>query len=227
MKNAIAANQSVVHSAPHPAAPVVRQLGIADYESIWQQMRGFTHSRDADTPDQTWLVEHPGVYTLGISGRREHFLRATQRPVVQTDRGGEVTWHGEGQAVIYPLWDLHRLKWNISQYVCCLQRAAQDVLTSLGITGHTLDKKPGVYVDDRKIAQLGVRVHKGRVYHGLSFNVNMDLAPFADINPCGFAGMITTDLATELGSGVDCPSVSSMQREIANALELRRATVPV
>jgi len=177
---------------------VVRDLGCADYVRVWQDMRNFTDQRDATTLDEIWLVEHPPVYTLGTNDRNEAFNNPGI-PVVKTDRGGQITYHGPGQLIAYVLMDLRRRGWGVKQLVMALEQAVIDLLAERGLPAERRAGAPGVYVDGRKIAQLGLRVRRGASYHGLSFNVDMDHAPFRHIKPCGYAGLETTDLATLVG----------------------------
>lgn len=176
----------------------IRLLGQRDYTDTLDAMRRFTERRDACTPDEIWLLEHPPVYTLGVRGARDDLLRVGDIPVVASDRGGLVTYHGPGQLIAYPLLDLRRLGLNVRQVVDALEQCVIDVLAQYAIRGERRDGAPGVYVDRRKIASLGLRVKGGCSYHGLSFNVAMDLAPFAGIHPCGMAGLEVTQL-TDLG----------------------------
>ena len=193
-------------------------LGRADYASTYQAMQDFTAARTADTPDQLWLVEHDPVFTLGLAGDPSHVLAAGDIPVVQTNRGGQVTYHGPGQVVAYPLLDLRRRGWFVKEYVYRLEEAVLRTLVDLGVTGHRVAGAPGIYVrlDDPfshaaltgpapagdpfrglgKIAALGVKVSRHCTYHGVALNVAMDLQPFQRINPCGYAGLATVDLST-------------------------------
>lgn len=152
-------------------------------------MAAFTDARDADTPDELWLVEHDPVFTLGQAGKPEHVLAPGDIPVVQVDRGGQVTYHGPGQLVAYPLLDLARMKLGVRDYVCRIEQAVIDTLADLNIGAGRKDGAPGVYVNGAKIAALGIRVRRGRSFHGLAFNVAMDTEPFRRINPCGYAGL--------------------------------------
>ncbi len=177
----------------------IRALGRRDYESVWRAMQEFTVSRTLHAADELWLVEHPSVYTQGMNGKPEHLLDLGDIPLMQTDRGGQVTYHGPGQVVVYALIDLRRRRWGVRQLVGLLEQAVVDVLTGYGIAAHMRRDAPGVYVKGKKIAALGLRVRHGCSYHGLSFNVNMDLAPFQRINPCGYAGLEVTQLCDEGG----------------------------
>lgn len=177
------------------ATAKVRQLGRRAYLETFEQMRAFTDARDPRTPDELWLVEHDPVFTLGQAGRREHLLNPGTIPVIQSDRGGQVTYHGPGQAVIYVLLDLRRRGIGVRQLVSLLEQAVIAVLAAEGIDATTRPGAPGVYVDDAKIAALGLRVRHGCSYHGLALNVSMDLAPFARIDPCGYRGLRVTRIA--------------------------------
>jgi lipoyl(octanoyl) transferase len=189
-------------------APVIRALGRADYLPTWEAMRAFTAQRDAATPDELWVVEHPPVFTLGQAGLRDHLLAPGDIPVIATDRGGQVTYHGPGQVVIYPLIDLRRLGIYVKELVFRIEQAVIQTLAAHGVDGRRAKGAPGVYVPWprstatgelaglAKLAALGIKVTGGCSYHGVALNVAMDLAPFARINPCGYAGLPTIDLAT-------------------------------
>jgi len=179
---------------------IVRDLGRAEYTHVWQNMRAFTDRRDPSTLDEIWLVEHPPVYTLGTNDRNEAFDNPGI-PVVKSDRGGQITYHGPGQFIAYVLMDLRRRGWGVRQLVTTLEQAVIDLLAAHGLSALRRAGAPGVYVDGRKVAQLGLRVRHGASYHGLSFNVDMDHTPFRRIKPCGYAGLETTDLATLTGRG--------------------------
>ena len=178
-----------------PDAPLQRRLGRRDYVATWQAMQAFTDGRDAETADELWLVEHPPVFTQGLNGRPEHLLDPGPIPVVPVDRGGQVTYHGPGQLVVYTLLDLRRRELGVRELVQRLEYAVIDLLAGYGIDAVGRRDAPGVYVDRRKIASLGLRVRRGCSYHGLSLNVDLDLAPFARINPCGHAGLEVTRTA--------------------------------
>lgn len=167
----------------------IRRLGRVEYEPTWHAMQAFTASRTADTPDELWIVEHPPVYTLGQAGKPEHVLRDVGIPVVKIDRGGQVTYHGPGQVVIYLLLDLGRLKIKVRELVTAIEQAVIDFLGNHGLSAERRSGAPGVYVGPAKIAALGLKIKNGCSYHGLSLNVDMDLSPFAAINPCGYAGL--------------------------------------
>lgn len=171
---------------------VVKRLGRVDYEPTLQAMQDFTAARMAETPDELWIVEHPPVYTLGQAGKPEHILEDIGIPVVKIDRGGQVTYHGPGQVVIYLLLDLNRLKIKVRELVTAIEQAVIDFLAAQGVLAERRAGAPGVYVGDAKIAALGLKIKNGCSYHGLSLNVDMDLHPFTAINPCGYAGLKVT-----------------------------------
>jgi lipoyl(octanoyl) transferase len=183
---------------------LVRELGRQPYEPVWRAMQRFTDARDAATLDEIWLLEHDPVFTLGQAGRPEHVLAPGDIPVLHVDRGGQVTYHGPGQLVAYPLLDLRRLKIGVREYVDRIEQAVIDTLDDWNIGAGRREGAPGVYVDGAKIAALGIRVRRGCTFHGLAFNVAMDLEPFARINPCGYAGLQVTSML-DLGgpSGAD------------------------
>ena len=183
-------------TAPGAEAPaqagacIVRDLGRRAYEPVWRAMQAFTDARGDDTADELWLVEHDPVFTLGQAGRPEHVLAPGDIPVLHVDRGGQVTYHGPGQLVAYPLVDLRRLRLGVRDYVCRIEQAVIDTLADWNIAGRRREGAPGVYVDGgAKVAALGIRVRRGCTFHGLAFNIAMDLEPFSRINPCGFAGL--------------------------------------
>lgn len=173
---------------------IIRDLGIAEYQPIWEAMKTFTDGRQPETPDEIWLLEHPPVFTQGQAGKPEHVLNAGDIPIVQTDRGGQITYHGPGQLIVYVLLDLNRLKMGTRDLVTTLENVIIQILNDYKISAHARRDAPGVYVDDAKICSLGLRVRKGFSYHGLAFNINMDLTPFSSINPCGYAGQKITQL---------------------------------
>ena len=203
-------DRSASGSAPVASAPreeraaLLRDLGRQPYEPVWHAMQRFTDARDADTPDELWLVEHDPVFTLGQAGKPEHVLMPGDIPVLHVDRGGQVTYHGPGQIVLYPLLDLRRLKVGVREYVCRIEQAIIDTLGDWNIEAVRREGAPGVYVAGAKIAALGIRVRRGCTFHGLAFNIAMDLSPFQRINPCGFEGLQVTSLV-DLGgpSGLD------------------------
>lgn len=180
---------------PESLPLVVRRLGRAEYEPVWRAMSDFTDRRTPDTMDEFWLVEHPPVYTLGQAGRREHLLAPGDIPVLDVDRGGQVTYHGPGQVVAYPMLDLRRRGIGIRRLVEGLEQAVIEQLAGYDIRAARRERAPGVYVDGRKIAALGLRVRRGCTFHGLAFNVAMDLSPFQRIDPCGYAGLEVTQVS--------------------------------
>ena len=173
----------------------LRSLGHMDYVPVWKAMQSLTDQRSPEAAHEFWLVEHPPVFTQGQAGKPEHLLMPGDIPVVQVDRGGQVTYHGPGQVVIYPLLDLRRLHLGVRELVCRIEQAGIDVLRDWGISAQRRDNAPGVYVGDAKIMALGLRVRRGCTFHGLAFNVAMDLSPYQRINPCGYQGLQVTDLA--------------------------------
>ena len=179
---------------PLPSTIAVSDLGLADYSAVWQKMRTFTDGR-ADDLDQLWVVEHPAVFTQGQAGKPEHVLVPSDIPLVQTDRGGQVTYHGPGQLVVYPLLNLKRKGLGVRDLVTLIEQSVVECLAQLGIESEAKPDAPGVYVAGRKIASLGLRVRKGCSYHGVSLNVDMDLSPFNQINPCGYPGLSMVQLS--------------------------------
>lgn len=181
------------HLTPDASHLTVRRLGLADYAPTLQAMQQFTTDRSDDTPDQLWLLEHPPVYTLGLAGRDEHLPRiANGIPVVRIDRGGQITYHGPGQVVVYLLLDMKRRGLSVRPLVRLMEQAVIDLLADYGVSAVYRADAPGVYVDHAKIAALGLRIRRGCCYHGLALNVDMNLAPFRDINPCGYPGLDVT-----------------------------------
>jgi lipoyl(octanoyl) transferase len=177
---------------------VVKHLGRVDYEPTWRAMQHFTATRTETTPDELWVLEHPPVFTLGQAGKHEHLLQATDIPVIPIDRGGQITYHGPGQLVIYVLVDLKRRGYGVKELVGRMEQAVIELLEESGVKAERKPGAPGVYVSGAKIAALGLRIKQGRSYHGLALNVDMDLSPFALINPCGYPGMAVTQ-TSELG----------------------------
>jgi len=198
----------------------VRDLGLQDYAPIWQAMGRFTDARIAQTDDELWLVEHTPVFTLGQAGKPEHVLNAGNIPVLHVDRGGQVTYHGPGQIVLYPLLDLRRLGIGVRDYVSHIEQALIDTLDYWNIVGQRHPGAPGVYVGGAKIAALGIRIRRGCSFHGLALNVAMDLEPFSRINPCGYANLPVTQL-TDLGGTSDKEKVKHLLvTALANQLGL-------
>jgi lipoyl(octanoyl) transferase len=198
----------------HVSPPVIHTLGMVEYQPTWDAMKKFTAERNSETRDEIWLLQHPPVYTQGLAGKPEHLLRSTGIPVVKIDRGGQITYHGPGQIVAYMLLDLRRWKIYVRELVRLMEQAVIDLLAEFGIAAQGREEAPGVYVGDAKIAALGLKIKNGYCYHGLSFNVDMDLDPFANINPCGYAGLRVTQ-ACELGITV---SISELQAQLAQNL---------
>ena len=188
----------------------LRHLGLAPYEPTWRAMREFTAARTAQTPDELWQLQHPPVYTLGVAGREQHLPRVDNGiPVVRSDRGGQITYHGPGQAVLYTLVDLQRRGFSVRGFVRLLENAVIDLLEQCGIAdAHGRPDAPGVYVGQAKIAALGLRIRHGRCYHGLAFNIAMDLTPFAAIDPCGYPQLAVTSLQA---LGVERPTDEIVQ----------------
>ena len=203
--------------------PRIRHLGTVPYEPTWQRMQRFTAERDAATADEIWFLEHPPVFTLGMNASRAHLIAPGDIPVVQIDRGGQVTYHGPGQLVVYPLIDLRRAGLSIRDFVTALERAVIALAGAYGIPAQCRRGAPGVYVGEAKLASVGVRVRKSGSYHGLALNVALDLEPFARINPCGYAGLTMTQLA-ELGGPA---SVAQAARELEPQLLAALGFTPV
>ncbi len=203
---------------PHSSL-LTRPLGLVDYLPTWRAMQDFTTARGPDTPDELWLLEHPPVYTLGLAGKPEHLLRATDIPVVKIDRGGQITYHGPGQVIAYLLLDLKRRNIGVKELVRRMEQAVIDLLAEYGVNAERRDKAPGVYVGGAKIAALGLRIRGGCCYHGISFNVDMDLAPFAAINPCGYAGLAVTQAKAQgIADGIETIN-NKLARHLAAKLE--------
>jgi len=193
------ADEKITVPGAHAPTTRVRRLGLVDYEPTWHAMRALTAARTPETPDEIWLLEHPPVYTLGVAGRSEHLPRgANTIPVVKVDRGGQITFHGPGQAVLYLLVDLRRRGLTVRPLVRIMERAVIDLLAAHGVAAESRTEAPGVYVSGAKIAALGLRVKNGCCYHGIAFNVDMDLSPFHAVDPCGYPGLAVTQ-ARDLG----------------------------
>ncbi len=205
---------------------LVRDLGRQPYEPVWRAMQRYTDARDDSTPDELWLVEHDPVFTLGQAGKPEHVLAPGGIPVLHVDRGGQVTYHGPGQIVAYPLLDLKRLKLGVRQYVQRIEQAVIDTLADWNIQASRRDGAPGVYVADAKVAALGIRVRRGCSFHGLAFNIAMDLEPFQRINPCGYQGLQVTSML-DLGGPSSLDAVKPVLLEhLAEQFGLRLQTAP-
>lgn len=200
---------------------IVRSLGREDYEPLWRRMQSFTDSRDASTPDEIWFAEHPPVFTLGLNASREHLLDVGDIPVVQVDRGGQVTYHGPGQLMIYPLIDLKRAKIGVRDLVSALEQSIVDLVAENGVLGIARKDAPGVYVESRKIASVGLRIRRGASYHGMALNIAVDLEPFSRINPCGFDDLEVTDLES-LGVPIDRETIrATVERNLLARLGLQ------
>lgn len=212
-----------------PGNTLLRNLGLQPYQHTWDAMRDFTATRDTSTPDEIWLVEHWPVYTLGQAGKPEHVLNPRDIPVLQTDRGGQVTYHGPGQAVVYVLLDIRRRHWMVRETVARLEDAIIRTLARLGVVGVRRPGAPGIYLGaphagaGAKIAALGLKVRNGCTYHGVAINVDMDLSPFSGINPCGYPGLDTVDLAR---IGVHT-RVDAVGMSFATELAMLAATTPL
>ena len=203
------------------AAPLVRRLGLADYATAYEAMRRFTAGRGAATADELWVLEHPRVYTAGIAARQEHFAKQSAIPLVRADRGGQVTYHGPGQAIVYTLVDLERRRLTVRGMVALIEQAVIDLIARSGVSAERKPGAPGVYVEGAKIAALGLRVRRGSCYHGVALNVDMDLAPFADIDPCGYPGLAVTQTSA-LGVPGDAQQLGeALASGIAELLEAR------
>ncbi len=196
---------------------IIKPLGLVDYQPTWEAMRAFTDSRTATTDDELWLLEHTPVFTLGQAGKQEHVLAPGDIPLVQSDRGGQVTYHGPGQLTGYCLFDLKRMDLGPRAFVEKIEDALVGVLQDLGIPAEADRDAHGVYVHGKKIASLGLRIRKGCAYHGLSLNVNMDLEPFTRINPCGYAGLQMTQIKDFLGDAT--PSLPVIGVRVTHALQ--------
>ena len=199
--------------------PVIRHLGVVDYLKAWQQMQHFTDTRGKDTADEFWFLQHPPVFTLGKNASAEHVLNARDIPVVNVDRGGQVTYHGPGQIVVYTLLDLNRLKLGVRQLVTLIEQSIIDCLADYGVVANARRDAPGVYVNNAKIAALGLRIRRGCSFHGLALNVNMDLEPFKRINPCGYQGLEVTRLS-DLVPGVELETVvENLQQHLTKTFD--------
>lgn len=194
----------------------IKHLGTQPYLPVFEAMRSFTEARTADSEDELWVVEHPPVFTQGKAGRAEHLLCAHDIPVVQTDRGGQVTYHGPGQVVVYTLIDFGRRNISVRELVSRIENAIIGTLADYGISAHNDPKRPGVYVGEKKIASLGLRISHNAVYHGLALNLNMDLSPFSQINPCGYAGLEVTQIADFLNP---CPIFEEVAEKLCTYLQ--------
>ena len=190
----------------------IRKKGLRDYTSTWKEMVSFTENRNIDTPDELWILEHNSVFTQGLSGKPEHLLKATQIPIIQSDRGGQITYHAPGQLIIYCLIDIKRLGIGIKKIVSIIEQSLIEFLSTYDIKAHTLTGAPGVYVNGSKIAALGLKVKQGRTYHGLSLNIDMDLSPYKLINPCGYSDLKVTQMCNLTDNIL---SISDIQQELS------------
>jgi len=198
---------------PQTDSIVVRSLGLCDYEPLWRRMQRYTGNRSPQTPDEIWFTEHPGIFTLGLNASRDHLLAPGDIPVLQVDRGGQVTYHGPGQLMIYPLIDLKRAGLGVRDMVTALERTVVELLAEFGIAAASRRDAPGVYVDGRKVASVGLRVRRGACYHGMALNVDVDLEPFSRINPCGFSDLEVTDLRT-IGVEEPAPEIEARMLDL-------------
>ena len=185
----------------------VLSKGLQDYLKTWEEMKSFTENRDPDTLDELWTLEHNSVFTQGLSGKPEHLLKATQIPIIQSDRGGQITYHAPGQLIIYCLIDIKRLDIGIKKIVSIIEQSLIELLSSYDIKAHTLKGAPGVYVNDSKIAALGLKVKHGKTYHGLSLNIDMDLSPYKLINPCGYSDLKVTQMRNLTDNILSIPDI--------------------
>ncbi len=199
---------------------VVRHLGEVDYQESWEKMRLFTDSRDKETADELWFLQHPAIYTLGKNGKAEHVLNPADIAVVNSDRGGQVTYHGPGQIVVYTLLDLKRLNMGVRDLVTLIEQTLIDLLADYGVAANARKEAPGVYVNDAKIAALGLRVRRGCSFHGLALNVDMDLEPFTRINPCGYEGLEVTQLKNLVKDIELADVVENLQRHLVSRFTL-------
>ncbi len=193
----------------------VRSKGITSYQKTWEEMKSFTEKREPDTPDELWLLQHKNVFTYGLSGKTEHLLNETEIPVIKSDRGGQITYHGPGQLIIYCLIDIKRLGIGIKKIISLIEQSLIELLSNYGICANTIKGAPGVYVEGAKIAALGLKVKHGRTYHGLSLNIDMDLAPFALINPCGYPDLKVTQMRDLTDNAL---SMNNIQNELSQHL---------
>lgn len=196
---------------------LIKPLGLQPYEQTWQAMQSFTDNRQSETPDELWIVEHPPVFTQGLNGKAEHILQSSDIPIVQTDRGGQITYHAPGQVIIYVLVDLKRAKLGVRALVTMLENSIIEYLATFNISSQARADAPGVYVDGQKIASLGLKIRKQKSYHGLALNVDMDLSPFKLVNPCGLQGMQMTQLSNLL-SAEKLPKTQQVGQQLAEIL---------
>lgn len=223
--NSTIPDQSTILCNPNNLQIKTCNLGLQDYQSTWQSMVHFTQQRTVDTQDQLWLVQHPAVYTMGLAAKKEHILHSRNIPIINTDRGGQVTYHGPGQIIIYLLLDIKRRNIGIKSLVQSIEQALIQLLKGYAIEAHTIDGAPGVYVSNSKIAALGLRVRRNGCYHGLSLNIDMDLSPFLGINPCGYAGLKVIQLK-DLNPDFTISNMNIVQQDLLQHLlaELEKKT---
>jgi lipoyl(octanoyl) transferase len=204
----------LAHPYPSPLTPSLSFLGLVEYTPTWQAMKQFTASRNTETLDEIWLLQHPPIYTQGLAGKPEHLLRANDISVIKIDRGGQITYHGPGQIIAYLLLDLRRWKLNVRGLVRLMEQAVIDLLARHGVEARGREEAPGVYVGDAKIASLGLKIKNGCCYHGIALNIDMDLSPFDFINPCGYAGLRVTQ-ARDVGI---CTPQAELEQQLAQNL---------
>ena len=200
--------------------PVIRRLGLVDYEPTWREMQRITNERDASTPDDIWFLEHPPVYTLGMNASPAHLLAPGDIPVVQIDRGGQVTYHGPGQLVVYPLIDLRRAKLGVRDIVTALELCVIQLAAEFGISAEARKEAPGIYVAGQKLGSVGIRIRRHSSYHGLAVNVKLDLEPFERINPCGYQGLQMTQLSQLGGPATVADAADALEPHLLRALGL-------
>ena len=193
----------------------IKEKGIQDYTSTWKEMISFTENRSEDTEDELWTLEHNSVFTQGLTGKPEHLLKETEIEVIQSDRGGQITYHGPGQLIVYCLIDIKRLGIGVKQMVSIIEKSIIDLLSDYSITSHKINGAPGVYVEGSKIAALGLKVKRGKTYHGLSLNIDMDLAPYRLINPCGYKDLNVTQMSNLTDNKLDLVSI---KKQLTNHL---------
>ncbi|HEV7445048.1 MAG TPA: lipoyl(octanoyl) transferase LipB [Steroidobacteraceae bacterium] len=216
--NARVADQ--IDPQPIDIQPIVRRLGLVEYEPTWRAMQRFTDERNAATPDEIWFLEHPPIFTLGMNASTAHVLVPGDIPVVQIDRGGQVTYHGPGQLVVYPLVDLRRAKLGVRDIVTALEKCVIQLAAEYGISAEARKEAPGIYVSGKKLGSVGIRVRRHSSYHGLAVNVNLDLEPFQRINPCGYQGLLMTQLSELGGPNTVASAADALEPHLRRALGL-------
>lgn len=221
MLASVQAQRSGAPVAKAHSVPLVRHLGLVDYAAAYDAMRRFNAERDETVPDELWVLEHLPVYTAGIAARSVHFPRTSTIPLLRVDRGGQISYHGPGQAIVYTLVDLERRRLTVRAMVALIEQAAIDLLAERGLAGERKPGAPGVYVEGAKIAALGLRVRRGSCYHGVALNVDMDLAPFSDIDPCGYPGLAVTQTSSHGVAGDARTLGRALASRIAHLLESR------